>query len=138
MQSTAPDEWGVEYKEWMDGGMIIPECSDSQFLRQISTTLRQKHRLVTTENGRLCLAPDHTEKGDSVFILLGCSVPLVLKRDVTMKNTTISFFWLVNVIHMGLWMEKQWLYCTREIMLWRRSPCLIIQTNIKAMGNPKI
>jgi hypothetical protein len=30
VQSNALEEWGVQCKEWMDGDMIIPECSDSQ------------------------------------------------------------------------------------------------------------
>lgn len=38
-------------------------------------------RLVVTEQGQLGMAPGAARKGDVVFVLVGCSVPVVLRRS---------------------------------------------------------
>jgi hypothetical protein len=37
-------------------------------------------KLATTEEGYLCLVPNHVRKGDVVVILVDCSAPVVLRQ----------------------------------------------------------
>ncbi|KAK4163742.1 heterokaryon incompatibility protein-domain-containing protein [Cladorrhinum sp. PSN259] len=46
-----------------------------------STTYRRGKRLMVTETGILGMAPRLARKGDRVCILLGCSIPLVLRAE---------------------------------------------------------
>jgi hypothetical protein len=80
VQSKAPEEWGIAGKKWMKENMVVPEIPGSQFLRQVASTLKRKHRPTVTENLRLSLGPEEAREGYLVFILLGCSIPLLLRK----------------------------------------------------------
>jgi heterokaryon incompatibility protein (HET) len=44
------------------------------------TILKRKRRLLVTERGYVGMAPPRAKKGDLICILLGCSVPVLLRR----------------------------------------------------------
>lgn len=80
VNSKAPPEWGAKCREWMEGEMMVAQVPESQFLRQVASVLKHKPRMAVTESSRLLLGPEEAREGDVVFILLGCSVPLLLRK----------------------------------------------------------
>ncbi|KAI9652612.1 MAG: hypothetical protein M1821_008359 [Bathelium mastoideum] len=50
--------------------------------RFYDTVIRMSRRLMVGESGILGMAPDAAQKGDTVCVLYGCSVPVVLRKVV--------------------------------------------------------
>lgn len=44
---------------------------------------RERRRLVLTANGQYVLVPEHSKVGNIICVLLGCSVPVVLRPEST-------------------------------------------------------
>jgi hypothetical protein len=59
---------------------------DSLFSRFYDTVVRMSLRLMTTGNGRLGTAPEKARKGDFVVVLMGCNVPILLRRSGTVEE----------------------------------------------------
>jgi len=62
--------------------MATPDLKDrvEGFLGRFrDTTLRIARRLMVTNDGHIGIAPCRARKGDIVCVLLGCSIPLVLR-----------------------------------------------------------
>ncbi len=53
--------------------------SDGLVDRMEDTTMRRQKRLMVTNTGLLGMAPPNATKGDCICILLGCSIPLILR-----------------------------------------------------------
>lgn len=51
--------------------------------------------LCVTENGRLGLTPYGTKAGDSVAVVMGCGIPLIL-RSTEIDGGYTGLFWLVG------------------------------------------
>ncbi|OAK99620.1 hypothetical protein IQ06DRAFT_294906 [Phaeosphaeriaceae sp. SRC1lsM3a] len=49
--------------------------------RFYDTVVRMGQRLMTGHSGSLGMAPEKAVKGDLIVVLLGCSVPVVMRRD---------------------------------------------------------
>ena len=55
-------------------------------VRELVRTLKDgmlERRFSVLEEGRFVAAPEGAEVGDAVFVLIGCSVPVCLRRDTT-------------------------------------------------------
>jgi hypothetical protein len=58
--------------------------TQSQFYsRFVDTTQYMGKMLVTTRDDRIAMAPKRAQKGDRVCVILGCSIPLVLRKKAT-------------------------------------------------------
>jgi hypothetical protein len=58
--------------------------TQSQFYsRFVDTTQCMGKMLVTTRDDRIAMAPKRAQKGDKVCVILGCSIPLVLRKKAT-------------------------------------------------------
>lgn len=55
--------------------------SNSFLLRLQQTAESMARRLITTNKGRIGMAPCRVRKGDQVCVLLGCSMPLILRQS---------------------------------------------------------
>jgi hypothetical protein len=44
------------------------------------TTDWMMRRLMTTDKGHIGMVPSRARKGDQVWVLLGCSIPLILRK----------------------------------------------------------
>jgi hypothetical protein len=71
------------------------------FLRFRDTTQSMAKMLVTTKNDYFGMAPKQAQKGDKICVLLGCNIPLVLRKKVTpgegdrkMKYEVIGEFYM--------------------------------------------
>ncbi|KAF1970884.1 HET-domain-containing protein [Bimuria novae-zelandiae CBS 107.79] len=68
-----------------DDGGIYPTAvqddyiQDSFYGRFFDCVERMSLRVMTSRNGRIGMVPEKAMKGDSICLLLGCSVPLVLR-----------------------------------------------------------
>jgi hypothetical protein len=53
----------------------------SRFEKVVETVARlvSARRFMTTESGRMVLGPAASRKGDKIFVLLGCHLPLILR-----------------------------------------------------------
>lgn len=61
-------------------------CDNSFLARFRDTTAIMERRLVVTDRGYVGMAPSHAERGDVICVILGFSVPVVLRRrDSTNK-----------------------------------------------------
>lgn len=49
------------------------------FSRMFDTVAYMSRRLVVTKHGIICMAPGRAHRGDLVCVLLGCSIPVVLR-----------------------------------------------------------
>ncbi len=59
----------------------------TQFLARVRSIIWAR-RMISTEQGALLgLAPEETQKGDLICILFGCSVPVVLRKEIADKRT---------------------------------------------------
>ncbi|KAI0514646.1 heterokaryon incompatibility protein-domain-containing protein [Xylaria bambusicola] len=54
---------------------------DSFFGRFFDTVMRMSLRLMVTRNGRIGMVSEKASKGDLVCVLLGCSVPVLLRQS---------------------------------------------------------
>jgi hypothetical protein len=62
-----------------------------QFLERLRSCTWNR-RLVRTSNGKLGLAPAHTEYGDIICILMGCSLPVILRPN----DKDDQKFWVIG------------------------------------------
>ena len=78
-------QWAFDHTLPADDLNTLEMLSSTQTPSAVVTFLRRlqaviwKRRLVETSSNRIGLAPEGTMPGDNVVILLGCSVPLVLR-----------------------------------------------------------
>ncbi|EMD61279.1 hypothetical protein COCSADRAFT_162756 [Bipolaris sorokiniana ND90Pr] len=54
------------------------------------TVVRKSLRLMVTANGRVRMIPEKARKGDLVVVLLGCNVPVLLRRSSTAEENTYT------------------------------------------------
>lgn len=94
----APDEWRLGFEEWMATEFSLPWTSPSlkskhrqnlsieeRFINHVGSALDvdasigyfRTHAL--TSHARVTLVPPQARAGDHICILLGCSVPVVLR-----------------------------------------------------------
>jgi hypothetical protein len=59
----------------------------SFYARFRDTTKYMTRRLITTESGHVGMGPSRVQKGDKICVLLGCSIPLVLR----VRNDATSY-----------------------------------------------
>lgn len=81
----APDEWATEAKAWMEGDMTVPDTSSSAFLRGAVGYIRSKTFILTEKS--MGLGPETCREGDLVCVLMGCSVPVILRPVVGSEGT---------------------------------------------------
>jgi hypothetical protein len=62
-----------------DDNAFLQGCETGAFQRAYTLTVRRK--LLVTANGYFGLAPQAARQGDIISILLGCSVPAILRPD---------------------------------------------------------
>ncbi|KAL8923091.1 MAG: hypothetical protein Q9208_004775 [Pyrenodesmia sp. 3 TL-2023] len=70
----------MEVDEWSHQDSTEPPKLYQSYIIKINTTLSGRY-LITTTDGRLGLAPQATEPGDKVCVILGCRSPLLLRPD---------------------------------------------------------
>jgi len=92
--AKAPSEWGEECMKWLEGDMTVPYSSTSEFLKGVSR-YNLNRRLVTTGKSSMGLVPEVAETGDLVCVLMGCSVPVIL-RPVLKDGQETGHFNLVG------------------------------------------
>jgi len=63
---------------------------DSFFGRFYDTVVRMSLCLMVTADGRVGMVPEKAMKGDFVVMLLGCNVPVLLRRSSTAEEITYS------------------------------------------------
>lgn len=63
---------------------------DSFFGRFYDTVMRMSLRLMVTADGRVGMVPEKARKGDLVVVLLGCNVPVLLRRSSTAEENTYT------------------------------------------------
>jgi hypothetical protein len=56
-------------------------ANETGFLARFrDTTEWMTRRLMTTNEGHIGMVPCRAQKGDQIWVLLGCSIPLILRR----------------------------------------------------------
>lgn len=85
----APKNWSRACEKWCNGNMVVPlyshtlevgkhrSCLSLIFAAIWRSTLGR--RFMITEMNRIGLGPDTLQDGDLVCVLLGCSVPVILR-----------------------------------------------------------
>lgn len=59
----------------------LADAVGKRFLSRFNDTTREMaRRLITTNEGHIGMAPYRVQKGDRICVLLGCNIPLVLRR----------------------------------------------------------
>lgn len=76
--SSAPEVWATEAEAWLESDMAIPDTSNSSgFLRGVVGYIRSKRFILTEKT--MGLAPEACRDGDLICVLIGCSVPVILR-----------------------------------------------------------
>ncbi|CAG8953817.1 hypothetical protein HYFRA_00006709 [Hymenoscyphus fraxineus] len=75
--SPAPQEWASEAEAWIEPDMTFFVDSRSAFLRKLSSSIPNRRFIITEKS--MGLAPEESRVGDLVCVLLGCSVPVILR-----------------------------------------------------------
>lgn len=78
LQSQAPDEWALEFEEWLRGDMTVDISDDNDSFRWHVFHYAETKRMVVTKT-TIGMAPLATMQGDLICILMGCSVPVILR-----------------------------------------------------------
>lgn len=93
----------------------IPRTSKSFFSRFRGTMKSKSRRLLVTDMGHLGLCPSQTQKGDVVCILLGCSVPVVLRKVQNRQNVDRPTFKLVGECYLDGFMNGEGLKLDKDV-----------------------
>jgi len=64
-----------------------------EFLKRVQNVIWNRKFLVAKEKARFGLAPKTAEEGDSICILHGCSVPVILRQHVAESD---NYFELIG------------------------------------------
>ncbi|ETS85955.1 hypothetical protein PFICI_03980 [Pestalotiopsis fici W106-1] len=83
--------WSLRFRSFFPGGSEgtdweVPECTDPEgFVRALDKHVGIVYPVMTTNRGRFGASIKRARKGDRIFVLLGCSAP-VLVRPTTVKD----------------------------------------------------
>lgn len=102
-----PQSWGLWFEAWSKGNMIlkwlITEDEDIQSKTDaIHVAMRRSvayRHFIVTEMKRIGLAPRYAREGDLICILLGCSVPVILRPAFGPGNAGLYHFIGDSYIH---------------------------------------
>jgi hypothetical protein len=76
-------------EELVDDSIPLKSGRRSFYSRFHDTTVKMARRFVVLDNGRFGTAPMRARQGDSVCILFGCSVPVVLRQQNDEQTYTV-------------------------------------------------
>lgn len=65
-----------------------PDASQLEFSIVVSNMVGR--RLVTTSTGHIGLAPNTVNPGDKIFVLIGCSMPVILRPDASGEHYEVT------------------------------------------------
>jgi hypothetical protein len=102
-----PQSWGLWYEAWSKGNMtlkwLITEDENIQSQSDaIHVAMRRSvahRRFIVTEMKRIGLAPRYAREGDLICILIGCSVPVILRPAFGPGNAGLYHFIGDSYIH---------------------------------------
>lgn len=80
----------VDFQSTSQPANIDEYIFDSFFGRFYDTVMRMSLRLMVTADGRVGMVPEKARKGDLVVVLLGCNVPVLLRRSSTAEENTYT------------------------------------------------
>lgn len=92
----------------------IPKHSKSFFSRMRGAMGGKIRRLMVTEKGFLGMAPTAAQKGDTVCVLYGCSVPVALRRYGD-QDESLNLYRFVGECYMDGLMDGEALTSGREV-----------------------
>lgn len=74
---------GRRFKDYFPKSVVACPENASQLEFSIAIANLMGRRLMTTTSGHIGLAPDNAFPGDKIFVIVGCSMPTILRRDST-------------------------------------------------------
>ncbi|KAB2104040.1 hypothetical protein AG0111_0g7222 [Alternaria gaisen] len=86
---------------------------DSFFGRFSDTFGRMALRIMTTHNGRVGIAPEKAEQADLICVLLGCSIPLMIRKGEPGRFTIVGECFLDGCMRGEAWEENN---ITEEVL----------------------
>ena len=99
-----------ECRSWALGSSQDPPRFYKKFI-SVAHIMMQGRSLITTAEGHLGLVPKATEVGDVICVMLGCSIPLVLRQKNALRYELIGPCFLDGIMSGEVllgWLPKKW------------------------------
>ena len=109
---TPSQDMDIDTQKWINSSHTPTLVKD--FLRRVQSVIWNR-RFFTTDRGGVGLAPRQAKEGDSICILFGCSVPVLLRRHEVEEG---PYYQLIGEAYLHEMMDGQafWRKSEEEIM----------------------
>jgi hypothetical protein len=94
------EDWVKEARKFTASGSFEPgieEAVSNMYIRRVALVVDCGMTLATTKKGRVAMVHPQTRRGDAIYTLLGCDMPVVLRES---DRTTERSYYVVGEAYM--------------------------------------